>query len=60
MKHGESKAFIVTVEKRGHDYMAYLDGDKSLWDAGITPAVAVSKAIVTHADYINRCDEDEA
>ena len=42
----------IIVEKRSHDYMAYVEGDKRKWDCGVDFNQAVEELIITH-DILN-------
>jgi len=48
-----SAKYIITVDKRTEDYMAYLNGDKGFWDCGKTKAEAIGNLIITHREKFN-------
>ncbi len=37
----------ITVEKRSGDWIAYLNGDRKVWDAGKTQGEAIGNLVVT-------------
>ncbi len=40
----------IIVEKRPDDYMAYLEGNKGIWDCGPSISMAIGKLMITHKE----------
>lgn len=38
----------ITIENRGSDWLAYLNGNKAKWEAGRTQSEAIHKLLVTY------------
>jgi predicted RNase H-like HicB family nuclease len=43
----------IVVEKRSNDYMAYLEGNKTIWAAGKTIYEAIGDLILHHAEHFD-------
>ena len=44
-----SEPTTITVERRSDDFMAFLNGNRSLWGCGRTEAIAVLDVLRAHA-----------
>ena len=40
----------ITIEKRSDDWMAYLDGDRRIWDCGRSPQSAIGNLVLSHQE----------
>ena len=49
----------ITVVKRSSDFIAYIDGDKSLWGCGKSPNEAVASVVYSHKDSLEISIEEE-
>ena len=40
----------IIIEKRSDDYMAYLEGNRGIWDCGPSISMAIGKLMITHPE----------
>lgn len=45
------KPVVILVERRSSDVLAFIEGNRSLWDCGKSAAEAIGNLVITHPEH---------